>query len=146
MMAKETQKTRKPTTGGVIIGSSYDVARTRKMNADAEISELELERIRGTLCLTDDVVTAWETVLQAVKAKFLSIPTKLAPVVANESDVAVVKEHLEQQIREALTEMANYQPKVDPTKTAASVDSEPEEKEAPKRKVGRPRKTQAMKK
>jgi hypothetical protein len=143
-MTGEAKKTRKPTTGGVIIGSSYDEARTRKMNADAEIAELELERIRGTLCLTDDVVIAWETVLQAVKAKFLALPTKLAPILANEMEVSVVKDHLEQQIRESLAEMSNYQPKIDATKTAGSVDSQIEEKEPPKRKRGRPRKTETL--
>ncbi len=73
---------RKPTTGGVIIGSSYDEARTRKVNAEAEIAELELAKIRGTLCMTNDVVAAWESVLHACKAKFLALPTKVAPILA----------------------------------------------------------------
>ena len=139
-----TAQQRKPTTGGVIIGSSYDEARTRKINAEAEIAELELAKIRGTLCMTDDVVKAWESVLHACKAKFLSLPTKVAPVVANESDVAKVKDFLEGAIREALTELSNYQPEIDPVRTgSAAVESEPgaeEEAPKPKRKVGRPKK------
>ena len=139
-----TAQQRKPTTGGVIIGSSYDEARTRKVNAEAEIAELELAKIRGTLCMTDDVVKAWESVLHACKAKFLSLPTKVAPVVANESDVAKVKDFLEGAIREALTELSNYQPEIDPVRTgSAAVENDPgaeEEAPKPKRKVGRPKK------
>ncbi len=139
-----TAQQRKPTTGGVIIGSSYDEARTRKVNAEAEIAELELAKIRGTLCMTDDVVKAWESVLHACKAKFLSLPTKVAPVVANESDVAKVKDFLEGAIREALMELSNYQPEVDPVRTGSgAVENDPgaeEEAPKPKRKVGRPKK------
>jgi len=139
-MTKSAPPPRKPSTGGVIIGSDYDTARTRKMNADAEIAELELARIRGTLCLTEDVVAAWESVLQAAKAKFLALPTKIAPIAANETDVGVVKDLLEQQLREALAELANYQPEIDPVKTAASSDSEPTDDKPAQKKRGRPRK------
>lgn len=144
-MTSTVKPPRKPTTGGILIGSDYDTARTRKMNADAEIAELELARIRGTLCLTDDVVAAWETVLQAAKAKFLSLPTKLAPVVANETDVGLVKDHIERGLREALAELSNYQPQVDPTSTGSGTSEEPTEaKPAPKRR-GRPRKIDQLK-
>lgn len=142
------KKERKPTTGGIIIGSSYDEARTRKINAEAEIAELELAKIRQTLCLTDDVVKAWESVLHACKSKFLSMPSKISPVLANESDTAVIKQLLEDQIREALSELANYQPSVDPVHTGATTvepvggDEPTAAAAAPKRgRVGRPRKT-----
>lgn len=135
---------RKPTTGGVIIGSSYDEARTRKMNADAEIAELELAKIRGTLCLTTDVVAAWETVLHACRAKFLAMPTKMAPVLANVSDTASIKEHLENAVREALEELSNYQPNIDPTKAGSAPLPDGPQPEPEKRRVGRPRKTAAI--
>lgn len=127
---------------------TYEEARTRKINAEAEIAELELAKIRKTLCLTDDVVKAWESVLHACKSKFLSMPSKISPILANENDAAVVKQLLEDQIREALSELANYQPAIGPVHTGATavepvegdepVDAAP----APKRgRVGRPRKT-----
>ena len=146
-----SQQTRKPTTGGVIIGSDYDAARTRKMNADAEIAELELEKIRGTLCLTTDVVSAWESVLHACKTKFLSLPSKISPVLAAESDVGAVKQHLENQIREALSELANYNPSIDPIHTATPTGQPDSSDEAPdataktkRGRVGRPRKTAGL--
>jgi len=136
---------RKPTTGGVIIGSSYDEARTRKMNAEAEIAELELARLRLTLCLTDDVVKAWEGVVHACKSRLLSLPTKIAPVLATETNIAVIKDRLEEVLREALAELANYRPDVDPVKAvAAAVEAEATlDTPEPKRR-GRPRKTQAL--
>lgn len=124
---------------------TYEEARTRKINAEAEIAELELAKIRGTLCLTDDVVKAWETVLHACKAKFLSLPTKVAPIVANESDVAIIKDHLENAIREALAELSNYQPQIDAVNTGSALAEEGEaEVEKPKKKVGRPRKVNGI--
>jgi hypothetical protein len=134
---------RKPTTGGVLIGSSYDEARTRKINAEAEIAELELAKIRGTLCMTDDVVKAWESVLHACKAKLLGLPTKMAPVLSNINDTALIKNHIELGIREALEELANYQPSIDATRTGgvvAEAEAGTDEPEKPKRKVGRPKK------
>lgn len=113
------------------------------MNADAEIAELELARIRQTLCKTDDVVKAWESVLHACRSKFMAVPSKMAPVLANITDTAVIKDHLESAVREALEELANYQATIDPVATGSSV-RDGDDTEKPKRKVGRPRKTQAI--
>lgn len=140
-----TEKTRKPTTGGVIIGSTYDEARTRKINAEAEIAELQLEKIKGTLCLTEDVVKAWQSVLHACRAKLLAVPSKISPVLAAEDDPAIVRDRLEDQIREALAELANYKPEIDPVNNAGTDAPEAaEEKPAPKRKRGRPRKAESL--
>lgn len=133
---------RAPTTGGVMLGSEYDVARTRKMNADAEIAEMELAQLRLKLCNTEDVVKAWADVLNACRAKFLSLPTKLAPVVATEDDASVVKQLLEDQIHEALSELSNYNPEIHPTQMSGNADLDEIEPEAeqPKKKRGRPKK------
>lgn len=141
---------RKPTTGGVLLGSSYDEARTRKINAEAEIAELELQRIKATMCFTADVVKAWENVLHSCRAKMLAIPTKMAPVVAGITDVSAVKERIEEAVREALDELANYNPTVDPVRTGATTGTATgaapaDDAEKPKRSVGRPRKIDKMK-
>jgi hypothetical protein len=134
---------------GVGIGTPYDEARTRKVNAEAEIAELELAKIRGELVVAEDVVKAWEDVLGALKAKLMAIPTKGAPVVATESEAGKCQEILEDLIREALEELSNYDPSV--SAVTATVES-PEEgddspKTAPKAKrrgVGRPRKAAGL--
>jgi hypothetical protein len=135
-------------TGGVKIGSSYDEARTRKVNAEAEIAELELARVHGTLVLAADVVQAWEDVLGALKGKLLSIPTKSAPVVSAESDAALCQTVLEDLMNEALEELSNYEPTIDPASTSglsATSDKSDSATEAPtktkRKRVGRPKKT-----
>tara|TARA_R100001440_G_C2523516_1_gene119172 strand:- start:15671 stop:16102 length:432 start_codon:yes stop_codon:yes gene_type:complete len=135
-------------TGGVKLGSSYDAARTRKVNAEAEIAELELAKVHGTLVVAEDVVKAWTDVLGALKGKLLSIPTKAAPVVSVESEASVCQDILEDLLNEALEELTTYEPSVNPSSTSRSVDSSEnsdasaEATTKTKRKsVGRPKKT-----
>lgn len=135
-----------PSTGGVKIGGTYDEARTRKVNAEAEIAELELAKVRGELVVVDDVIKAWESVLMAVKAKMMSVPTKAAPVVASEGEAGKCQAVIEDLVREALEELESYDPKVNPT--TANVESsedgaEGDEAAAPakRKRMGRPRKT-----
>ena len=133
-------------TGGVKIGSTYDQERTRKMAADARIAEIELAKVEGELVPAEDVVTAWTDVVGAVKAKLLSIPTKAAPILANEESAGGCQIILEDLINEALEELANYEPETDPTSTSSGSLEEGDDdlppSATPKRKpVGRPRKT-----
>ena len=135
-----------PSTGGVKLGSSYDEARTRKVNAEAQIAEIELQKVRGELVPAEDVVNAWNDVLGALKSKLLSIPTKGAPILSTESKAGVCQKILEDLINEALEELSNYEPSTDPTKTTGITpeDGDGDAKAAtpPKRKrVGRPKKT-----
>jgi hypothetical protein len=83
-------------------------------------------------------------VLHACRAKFLALPSKMAPVLANVNDTAVIKDHLEGAVREALQELANYQPNVDATKAGSAPLPDDPQPEPEKRKVGRPRKTAAI--
>lgn len=136
-------------TGGVKLGSSYDEARTRKVNAEAELAELELKKVHGELVVAEDVVSAWNDVLAALKSKLMAIPSKAAPVVAVESTSGACKGILEDLISEALEELSNYDPKVDPT--AASVTTLEEvdaDAKAPaktnRKRVGRPRKAAGL--
>jgi len=134
-------------TGGVKIGSSYDEARTRKVNAEAEIAELELAKVHGTLVLASDVVQAWEDVLGAMKGKLLSIPTKAAPVVSAETEASRCQTILEDLMNEALEELSNYEPSIDPSSTSGFTESSEESDSGAKattkansKPVGRPKK------
>lgn len=138
-------------TGGVVIGSSYDEARTRKVNAEAEIAELQLAKARGELALVEDVISAWVDVLSATKAKVMAIPTKTATILATENDPKIIKTELEDHIREALAELSNYDPLSDAGSTKQSVSeiegSDDDVKAAPKTKrkrVGRPKKASKL--
>ena len=125
----------------------YEEARARKVAAEAEITELELAKVRGELVVAEDVVSAWSDTLSSLKAKMVSIPSKAAPIVAAEDSAGGCQQVLEDLIREALEELSNYDPKIDAANTqrttAASEESDvgSEAAAAPKRKrVGRPRK------
>lgn len=142
------EKVRKSTTGGVLLGSDYDQARTRKMEADAAIAEIELQKAQKLLVKADDVEKVWSTILFAVRAKLIAIPSKAAPVLALENDVAVIKDILDNAVGEALAELAGYDPAIDPVaisggNTGAGEIVPVEDGTAPKaepKRVGRPKK------
>lgn len=125
----------------------YEVAKARKMDADADLAELKLQTERGLLVKAEDVAKAWEGALGAMKGKLMSIPTKAAPVVAGESEATACQHLLESLVYEALEELANYEPDVPETTTrnietsveAVVVDTEATPK-ADRKRVGRPRK------
>ena len=130
----------------VAIGTPFDMARTKKMAAEAQIAEIELAKIRGELVPAEDVVNAWNDVLGALKSKLLSIPTKGAPILSTESKAGTCQKILEDLINEALEELSNYEPSTDPTKTTGNPsedgDGDTPAATPPKRKrVGRPKKT-----
>tara|TARA_B110000908_G_C9901840_1_gene291431 strand:- start:79 stop:510 length:432 start_codon:yes stop_codon:yes gene_type:complete len=135
-------------TGGVKLGSSYDEARTRKVNAEAEISELELAKVRSLLVVAEDVEKAWTDTLSNLKAKLTNIPSKAAPLVASETEAGIIQSMLADLINEALEELSTYDPAISagrtrkPKKPSDASDAGSEASATPKRKrVGRPRKT-----
>jgi phage terminase Nu1 subunit (DNA packaging protein) len=126
----------------------YDVARTRKILAEAEMAELELAKIHGQLVQTEEVCKAWEEVLRNMKAKLLGMPSKVAPTILGETSVAAIKVLLDNAVEECLNELANYQPTLDAAKTlgGSTKDSGDDllseaSSEVKRRPVGRPRKT-----
>lgn len=126
---------------------TYDEARTRKVAAEAAIAELELAKVRNELALVGDVVKAWDDVLSAMKAKLLALPTKMGPILAAETDAGLIQKKLEEQLRDCLDELSNYDPLSDPTganiviEQPESGDDSAEATTKVKRKpVGRPKK------
>lgn len=131
--------------------ADYEEARARKVAAEAEITELELAKVRGELVVAEDVISAWSDTLSSLKAKMVSIPSKAAPIVAAEDSAGGCQKVLEDLIREALEELSNYDPKIDAANTQRTTatpeegDASSEATSAPKRKrVGRPRKTAGL--
>lgn len=123
---------------------NYNAARARKMEADAEMAELELLQAKRKLVAAEDVTAAWSDVLGAMKAKLMALPTICAPICATESEIQVVQSILEDQIREALDELSTYKPAEHAGRVDGSGEGSDEHAETaapPKRKrVGRPRK------
>ena len=110
-------------TGGVKIGGTYDEARTRKMNAEAELSELDLAKVRNQLVIVEDVVKAWTDTLANLKSKVTSIPSKAAPIIASETEIGIIQEILTDFLNEALEELSSYDPKISASRTSKPKDS-----------------------
>ena len=142
-----TKPTGNPKGRPPIQDADYNAARARKMEADAQLAELELMQAKKQLVKADDVLGAWTDVLSAMKAKLLAVPTKASPLVATETDISIIQDIIEKQVYEALQELSAY----DPTSNAGSTsvatggdtagDADAKTTTAPKRsRVGRPRK------
>ena len=86
--------------------SAFDEARTRREVADANLSELKEAELRGQVIRADAVRSAWAAKIATVRDALLQIPSRLAPVLAAESDLVVVTAKLETELRQALAELS----------------------------------------
>lgn len=85
---------------------SQDQARTRKLIAEATLSELDVEQRLGALILVSDIADIVEDEYSNVRARLLSLPTKLAPALYQISDLIETQEILEQGIQDVLKELS----------------------------------------
>jgi hypothetical protein len=83
-----------------------DEIKKKKLQAEAELVELELEKEKGSVVPVKDIQRQWTNLVLSCKTKLLSIPTKLAPIMATETDINVCKNILDNSINEALTELS----------------------------------------
>ena len=141
------EKAKRPVGRPKIEDADYNAARARKMEADAQMAELELLQAKRKLVASDDVAGAWVEVLAAMKAKLLALPSICAPICATETDLPTIQSILENQIREALDELSSYQPHEHAGRTSVAgsgdsgSDANAEAATTSKRgRVGRPRK------
>ena len=144
MQVNNTKKMGRP----MITDPDYNSARARKMEADADLAELELLQAKKELVSANDVLNSWVEVLAAMRAKMLSLPTVTAPLVANETDIGAIQHIIQKQIHEALDELSTYdtnKPKgsrasIKANDKVSNVSSETTTKTNSNR-MGRPRKT-----
>ena len=88
--------------------TEFELQRTRVYRARAEILEAQSQALRGQLHdaeLVKEVVTEG---ISDIRAKFLAIPTRLAPILADEPDPAKCSEIIRDAVYEALTECSKY--------------------------------------
>ncbi len=83
-----------------------DEARSRKLAAEAEIAEMQRDRMRGELVDISSVENVVAEEYGAVRSKLLALPGKLAPMVAIETDEITCRDLIERGITEALDELA----------------------------------------
>lgn len=92
------------TESGEVI--NFDQQRARKMKADADLSEMEAETMRGLLLKADEVEREWTDTLATVRAKLLALPSKLAAQTAPPDLLARVQAVAKRIVDEALTALA----------------------------------------
>lgn len=82
-----------------------DEARRRKLAAEAAITELELAKLRGDVIEIDAVAAVVGDDYANVRAKLLSMATKLAPQLLGTDDLPQCKALIERCVYEALEEL-----------------------------------------
>lgn len=82
--------------------------RTRLLKAQADKMEIEVAKIEGALIPADQVVLAWQQLVAAARAKFLALPSRLAPQLAGNHDIQAIKEAITEAVREALEELSRF--------------------------------------
>jgi hypothetical protein len=89
------------------MGWSGDLAkaRTELLRAQRERVALQNARLLGDLVPRELVLEIWERVIGNARARLLAIPAKLAGQLGPVSDPAVIRDKLEGEIGEALSEL-----------------------------------------
>lgn len=81
--------------------------RERLAAAQAEKVETENRVRRGELMDAQEMIAIWSDVLAAVRAKFLSMPSKLGPQLVAIEDAGVIAERIREEVYAALSELAD---------------------------------------
>jgi len=84
----------------------YFVDRGRRERVEADLAELELMQKRGEVYLKVEVDALLERVLGRLRPSLLQLPGRLAPILAAESDAAVVMTTLDREVRAVLASTA----------------------------------------
>jgi hypothetical protein len=78
--------------------------------AKAMKAQLEVKRLKGILVDAGQVKQEVSEMISAARSRALVIPSKLAPLVAHETDVRACHAIIEREIKAFLTSMAEYRP------------------------------------
>lgn len=105
----------------------YTTHRMRLTRAKADIMEMERAGMEEKLIPAEDIEQAWIEAAVNMRAKMLSLPTKVSPDVFAAESLAEVKNILKEQIYEALAELENVEIKVNHPVRASDTSSDSEE-------------------
>lgn len=90
--------------------TSYHVAKTLREAAEAQIARLKLAEMQGDVIQVSAIRATWAARIASARDALLQIPSRLAPVLAAETDLAAVTLLLEDEIRQALAELSREEP------------------------------------
>jgi phage terminase Nu1 subunit (DNA packaging protein) len=80
--------------------------------AKAEQEEIKLARMKGTMHDASDVERVMTDMLSSMKAKLLSMPSKISPMLVGIEEVTDIQELIRRNIYEALEELKDYSPEL----------------------------------
>ena len=107
--------------------------KARLLKAQADRAEMELEIMRDKHITCEEVEYLWSGVIIGFRSKMLGLPSKLASrVSAVNGSISMIEELLQNEINEALTELA----KRDYVQDYVNDDTNEEKKEASKTAIG----------
>lgn len=90
---------------------TMSAARLRKLAAEASLAELNLAKERGQLIEIEQVATLVAREYSTIRAKLLSLPSKLSGLVYSLQDQKAVRELLDKEFRDLLAELSADQSK-----------------------------------
>jgi phage terminase Nu1 subunit (DNA packaging protein) len=82
--------------------------RARLVRAQAARAELEVEQRKGLLLPVIDVLHSWEQLVDAFRARLLSLPMRLAPRLVAMNESRTIQTALTASVREALQELSRF--------------------------------------
>ena len=85
--------------------TNYHVAKTLNESAMAKMNHLKLREMQGELIRVDAVRTAVASAMSMARESLMQIPTRLAAILAGESDASAIHRMLESEIITALQEL-----------------------------------------
>jgi phage terminase Nu1 subunit (DNA packaging protein) len=109
-------------SGGRTERADVHTERARLVRAQAEFREMETARLYRELLPFDEVVTAWQQLITAFRAKCLALPSKLAPLLVAIDEIGEIQDHIERGVREALEDLSRF--KLAPSRVSRARDSE----------------------
>jgi len=80
----------------------------RKIAADAELSELRLLQVKGTLHRSVDVEFLWTSKLTRIKARMQAIPSRVSRLLVGKTDFREIHDLLTAEVDMALRECSGY--------------------------------------
>jgi len=113
------------TVRGDVQGDDYTTYRTRLTKARAEMAEKENAQLDSKLIPADDAKQAWSAMVANARARLLSIPNKIAPIVCAAETINEAREIIKTEIYEALNELADVEIKtINPIRPVESESDE----------------------
>ena len=97
----------KAKAGGDFTAEEVLKNKNKLLKAKAEIAEIEKMKATGELIPKEEVKRTWLELVHKIKQKLLSMPNKVAPVVATVKNISEIKLILQDKLYEALYEITS---------------------------------------